>query len=320
MTSAIEIQNQEVPAEEDSTEREADQTLGNLYGVDVIESLCMSCGESGITRLMVHKVPFFRELILASFKCEYCGEQNNEVTFGGEIQELGCIYELDINSADDLNRQLIKSDSASLKIPEISFEIPPGTQKGEISTIEGFIGTAAKNLSLYQGERMKQDPEVGSKVAEIILALTKMSAGEYIPFHIIVDDPAGNSFIENPNAPKPDPRLKKYFYKRSSFQDKALGLKPEAASYNDSNFMSLITDGFGTAKVDGDSSAGNITTEGENSIPEQLGRKEVLRIPDVCPSCMQPGESMTAVTSIPHFKEVKYSLHFCMRIVRTLYF
>jgi C4-type Zn-finger protein len=93
-----------------------------------------------------------------------------------------------INEAD-LNRQLIKSDSASVLFPSLDFEIPPKTQKGEISTIEGFISTglssllhlssqtqshlfflssAARNLSLYQRERMEHDPAVGAKVAQII--------------------------------------------------------------------------------------------------------------------------------------------------------
>jgi zinc finger protein len=63
---------------------------------------------------------------------------------------------------------LIKSDSASVIFPSLDFEIPPKTQKGEISTVEGFISTAARNLSLYQRERMEQDPTVGAKVAEII--------------------------------------------------------------------------------------------------------------------------------------------------------
>jgi hypothetical protein len=48
----------------------------------------MSCGHTGMTRLLVHKVPYFRELIIASFYCDNCGERNNDVTFGGEIQVL----------------------------------------------------------------------------------------------------------------------------------------------------------------------------------------------------------------------------------------
>ena len=94
-----------------------------------------------------------------------------------------------------------------MKLPDIDFEIPPKTQKGEISTIEGFLSTAAKNLGLFQEERMQQNPDVGVKVAEVILSLTRYSMGDGLPFKVVVYDPAGNSFIENPLAPSKDPSM-----------------------------------------------------------------------------------------------------------------
>ena len=145
--------------------------MEDIDAVDIIpNSLCMYCGGSGTTRLLIHKIPYFREVIIASFQCEYsnlsdeinetedidipenhietdakgCGYTNNEITFGGTIQPNGVIYELKILSKSDLDRQVIKSDTASISIPEIVFEIPPNTQKGEISTIEGFLSRAAK--------------------------------------------------------------------------------------------------------------------------------------------------------------------------------
>ena len=54
-----------------------------------------------------------------------------------------------------------------LFVCSLEFEIPPDTQKGEISTIEGFLMTAAKNLGMFQEERLQQNPEVGEKVREI---------------------------------------------------------------------------------------------------------------------------------------------------------
>jgi zinc finger protein len=71
------------PMETSETVVELEQTTADDWnGVDEIESVCMNCGESGMTRLMIHKIPHFRELILASFRCEHCGENNNEVRFG----------------------------------------------------------------------------------------------------------------------------------------------------------------------------------------------------------------------------------------------
>jgi hypothetical protein len=43
------------------------------------ETLCMACHETGTTRMVLTRVPFFRELIVSSFECDTCGWSNNEV-------------------------------------------------------------------------------------------------------------------------------------------------------------------------------------------------------------------------------------------------
>ena len=290
-----------------------------LSELEQIESLCMNCHENGMTRFMIHKIPYFRQLIIASFNCDHCGERNNEVTFGGEIQLQGCRYELLVTCAEDLDRQLIKSDSATIRIVEIDFEIPPATQKGEISTIEGFITVAHKNLNLYQTERMQQDPIVGMRVQEILDVLDAMSTGTYHPFTIIVDDPSGNSFIQNPFVPKKDPNLKIGFYPRTAEQDASLGIQPTKGVYKDdkdSNYKALVTGpGFGvgmsagallpattttaaataTTSVTAAASTAVVQNDGlgtsvyETDTEVKLGRSEIVVIPSVCPNCGAPG-------------------------------
>jgi zinc finger protein len=39
-----------------------------------------------------------------------------------------------------------------------------------------------------------------------------------LPFTLILDDPAGNSYVENPKAPSLDPRLRVTFYDRTATQ------------------------------------------------------------------------------------------------------
>ena len=53
----------------------------------------------------------------------------------------------------DLNRQVVRSDSASVKIPELDFEIPASSQKGTLSTIEGIISRAIEGLQQEQPVR-----------------------------------------------------------------------------------------------------------------------------------------------------------------------
>lgn len=54
--------------------------------VQEIDSLCMRCEEQGVTRMLLTSIPFFREIIVMSFRCEHCGWQNNEVQSAGSIR------------------------------------------------------------------------------------------------------------------------------------------------------------------------------------------------------------------------------------------
>ena len=54
-----------------------------------ITSLCMQCGQDGLTRILLTKIPHFKEIVIMAFECEACGFKNSEVQSAGEIQERG---------------------------------------------------------------------------------------------------------------------------------------------------------------------------------------------------------------------------------------
>lgn len=133
--------------------------------------LCMECGASGDTRMMTTKIPFFREIIICSFECDTCHTTNNEVTFGGEIQEQGIRFTLDVLTKEDLNRSVIKADTATVTVPCADFEIPARSQRGGITTVEGVLSRAAENLMMYQAERLIDNPEVVGVRRALLLSL-----------------------------------------------------------------------------------------------------------------------------------------------------
>jgi zinc finger protein len=59
--------------------------------------------------------------------------------------------------------------------------------------------------------------------------LKRLCTGE-VPFTFILDDPAGNSFIENPRAPNEDPNMSMTVYKRTPEQNWAIGLTTDASA------------------------------------------------------------------------------------------
>ncbi|CDQ58347.1 unnamed protein product [Oncorhynchus mykiss] len=169
-----------------------------------------------------------------------------------------------------MNREVVKADSATTRIPELDFEIPPYTQKGSLSTIEGLIDRAVAGLEQDQQLRNATAPEVAVKIDEFIDKLKKLKEGV---FTLVIDDPSGNSFVENPFAPQKDEALSVSHYKRTPQQDAQLGIKAEDEEEKPSNDIDYM-------------------------------RNEVLTFNTNCPECNAPASTNMKLVQIPHFKEV----------------
>jgi len=242
-----------------------------------LESLCMNCHEQGQTRLFLTRIPFFREVVIASFACDHCHFKNAELQPSSTIQDRGVNYKLNVTNIEDLNRQVVQTATASVEIPSLGFEIPP--QKSKLTTIEGVIQTSIDGLEQDQVLRRIQHPELAAKLDEFIEKLrVLLTVAE--PFQLIIDDPTGNSFLENPFAPSKDPHLVVGHYSRTHKQDVDLGIISE------------------DAEVTGTQILGQDDGEGLNT------QNEVMSFRTNCPDCQAPCETNMKLVNIPHFKEV----------------
>jgi len=240
-----------------------------------IESLCMACEENGITKLLLTKIPFYKEVVISSFYCEHCGYDNNEVQSASPVQDQGIDITLKINSKSDLNRQVVKTDSSRVSIPELDFEIPAGSQKGVLTTVEGILDRAVQGLEQDQVVRRALDPTLADQIDQFVGKLKSLKALES-SFTLHIRDPTGNSFVENPYAPKDDPALSIAKFRRSLEEMKMLGLLADDAT----------------------------ELPEEESQSEEVNKDEVLTFPTNCDQCQSPAETRMKMTSIPHFKEV----------------
>lgn len=240
-----------------------------------IESLCMNCYQNGTTRLLLTRIPFFKEIIVSSFSCGNCSWSNTEIQSAGRIQEQGVCYTLKVKTKQDLNREVVKADSATTRIPELVFEIPPFTQKGSLSTIEGLLDRAVAGLEQDQAVRRAADPEVAEKIDEFIQKLRKLKEVEN-EFTLVIEDPSGNSFVENPAAPQKDEALDVSWFKRTAEQDMQLGIRADD-------------------DLDEEEPPGNDL---------EAMRNEVLVFNTNCPECNAPASTNMKLVQVPHFKEV----------------
>ncbi|NXU14206.1 ZPR1 protein, partial [Pardalotus punctatus] len=224
----------------------------------------------GVTRLLLTRIPFFKEIIVSSFSCDSCSWSNTEIQSAGRIQEQGVRYTLAVTSRQDMNREVVKTDCASARIPELDFEIPAFSQKGVLTTIEGIIDRAVAGLEQDQPTRRAADGGLARKIDEFIGKLRQLKEVNS-PFTFILDDPSGNSFVENPHAPQRDEALVVAHYRRSPQQSAMLGLEEVDAKPPDA--------------------------------AEDL-RDEVLQFNTNCPECNAPASTNMKLVQIPHFKEV----------------
>ena len=274
--------------------------------VEEIESLCMNCHADGTTRLLLTKIPFFREIVVTSFSCPDCGFRNTEVQSAGQIQEKGAKYALRVESEQDLQRSVVKSDTCTFRIESLDLEIPAG--KGQYTNVEGIIAGVKEDLGQHQDARMEQMPEVGQKIAGIIEALTNMIEGRNYPFTVSADDPSGNSYIE----PKPGDAAGKWAkseYNRTAQQNGQLGLGDDvpdphnhsAPTTAETAPESEMRPEYRSSNLVGGPAAERMTN---NVDDEDIIENQVYSFPASCPGCTRPCATNMKMVHIPYFKQV----------------
>ena len=298
-------------------------------------ALCMNCGGTGTSRVLPTTIPYFREVAVCFFKCDDCGFKNSEVMDTSIVQEQGIITELTVTNSTDMNLQVIKSNTASVQLPELDFEIPHTTQRGVMSTVEGIIRTALDNLKEFQEERRKVDPTTAEKLDAFMAQLTMYAAGVQFPFTFILRDPAGNSHIQNPAAPLEYEYLKLSYFNRTVEESKLCGLRSEAEKITSDENMKKISNKILNGDDDNNNNNNNNnigTTERHKldqstkvsasfdihdqskkrmgwlsfseKMSEYINNDSVTRFETPCQNCDQDGELKTCQTDIPFFKEV----------------
>lgn len=81
-----------------------------------------------------------------------------------------------------------------------------------------------------QEERRESDPATAEKIDEYCAKLERFANKEEMPFTFIIEDPSGNSFVQNPSAPTADQYCKKTNWIRSVQEYQAMGYPVDEAT------------------------------------------------------------------------------------------
>ena len=266
-----------------------------------IESLCMNCHADGTTRLLLTRIPFFREIVIMSFSCPDCGFQNNEIQSAGQIQEKGAKYALKVENEMDLQRTVVKSDTCVFRIEDLDLEIPPG--KGQYTNVEGVVSGVMADLAMHQQARMEQMPEAGEKVAGVITGLKEMVEGRRFPFMISADDPSGNSYIE-PRPGEAAGKWAKSEYNRTPQQNAQLGLGDEAPAPDADAQAGQRQEYQAQNMLPAQAPNGNTTNVDAPGDDSDIVENQVYSFPASCPGCTRPCATNMKMVQIPYFKQV----------------
>lgn len=231
----------------------------------------------GITKLLLIRIPHFREVLIESFDCPHCHHSNKSVKSAGAIQPLGSKYVLKLENEEDFERAIVKSETCQFRIQDLELDMPVG--QGQYTNVEGMLTHILDDLKKDQSERKETQPELHAALEGIIRQLVKMKEGFTFPFTISLDDPTGNSWIEfSPKDAKG--KYDRKDYRRTEEQNAALGL--------------------GTAEDEAENpgEAAN-PLDGVDIIDGQ-----VYEFHEQCPACASSCTVNMQKVEIPHFKDV----------------
>lgn len=284
--------------------------------ISEIESLCMYCGENGVTRLLTTSIPFFKSIILMAFTCDKCGYKSSEVQAAESLADFGIKYDLEITTERDLSRRIVKTEFAELSIPYCNLEIPPKTQKGKLSTIEGFLTTARDDLkaAMDDGVYDNIDKSAKAKIQETIDNITKVLDCKVLPVKFTLSDPSGNSFVENPFAPNRDPYCKVTHFVRTKDMAKEMGYLEENQNlYSNENSLNKKNNKVEVEVYKSSSEFSAHLKDLTKSLQDDSNspNEDCIRIPEFCVCCKKQGENRVCVITIPYFKELIISSFRC---------
>ncbi|GFS44886.1 ZPR1 zinc-finger domain protein [Actinidia rufa] len=172
--------------------------------------------------------------------CDACGYRSSEVKPGGRIPEKGKKITVLVKNIDDLSRDVIKSDTASVKVPELDLELASGTLGGLVTTVEGLITKISENLERVHGFTFGDslDDRKKSRWQDFRTRLKKLLSVEET-WTLIIDDALANSFVAPATDDiKDDHQLTFEEYERSWEQNEELGLNDMDTSSADAAYKS----------------------------------------------------------------------------------
>ncbi len=158
---------------------------------------CPACGIEGVAKSIMKEIeiPHFGNVLETSIQCPSCGFKHNDII--ALEQNDPAKYVLEINR-NNLSIRVVRSQSATVSIPEIGVKVEPGPKsEGYVTNVEGiltrFEDAVKKALNLFEDAKSQTNAK---KTLEDIQELKKGNGTATL----IILDPFGQSNIVSEKA------------------------------------------------------------------------------------------------------------------------
>ena len=155
------------------------------------------CKDSMIVITKTENIPYFGEIMESTAKCHDCGYKHSDIMCLEQKEPVR--YELKVDNSN-LNARVIRSQSATISIPELGLKVEPGPRsQGYVSNIEGVL--TRFHDAVITAMNLVEDEQSRENASTILKELEKVKTGENT-VTVIIEDPFGHSIIIHEDALK----------------------------------------------------------------------------------------------------------------------
>ena len=141
------------------------------------------------------KIPYFGEIMESTLLCAECGYKHSDTICLEQKEPVR--YSLEINK-DNINTRVVKSQTATLSIPELGLKVEPGPKsQGYVSNVEGVLNRFESAIATAIG--WAEEEEIKANALKILEKIDNLKNGDE-KATLVVEDPFGHSIIVNDAA------------------------------------------------------------------------------------------------------------------------
>ena len=160
---------------------------------------CPVCGckNSMVVMTKTEDIPYFGEIMESTAKCHDCGFKHSDIVCLEQKEPVK--YTLKVNISN-LNARVIKSQSATISIPELGLKVEPGSRsQGYVSNIEGVLNRF--HDAVITAMNLVDDKQSQKNASTILKEIENVKTGENT-VTLVIEDPFGHSMIIHEDATK----------------------------------------------------------------------------------------------------------------------